>query len=163
MKRTCTLFFSLAISARLTAGAFAQVQKDGQAPDITKLPDDKYDQMVRQGKALMEATYKYIGPEVKDVGKRYAGNNLSCVACHMEAGGRKFGNPCVGKFVSFPQYRGREDAISTTEERINGCMERSMNGHKLPRDSQEMKAMMSCLKFLSTGIPSARNSRATAR
>ena len=153
MKRTNKLIIALAISAGLTAGAFAQGQKDWQAPDITKLPDDKYGQMVRQGKALMEQTYKHIGPEVNDVNKRYAGNNLSCAACLMEAGGRKFGNPWVGTFVSFPQYRGREDAISTTEERINGCMERSMNGRKLPLDSEEMKAMMTYLQFLSTGIP----------
>ena len=153
MKRISTLFFGLAISAGLTSAVFAQGQKDWQAPDITKLPDDKYGQMVRQGKALMEQTYKHIGPEVKDVNKRYAGNNLACVGCHIDAGGRKFGNPWVGTFVSFPQYRGREDAISTTEERINGCMERSMNGRKLPLDSAEMKAMMAYLHFLSTGIP----------
>ena len=36
---------------------------------------------------------------------------------------------------------------------INGCMERSMNGRKLPLDGAEMKAMMSYLHFLSTGIP----------
>ena len=153
MNRSNRLFLGLAISAGLTAGAFAQGQKDWQAPDITKLPDDKYGQMARRGKVLMEATYKHIGPEVKDVKKRYAGNNLSCVACHMDAGGRKFGNPWVGTFVSFPQYRGREDAVSTTEERINGCMERSMNGRKLPLESDEMKAMMTYLQFLSTGIP----------
>lgn len=153
MKRSNTLFLGLAVSAALTAGTFAQGQKDWQAPDINKLPDDKYGQMARRGKVLMEATYKHIGPEVKDVSKRYAGNNLSCVACHMDAGGRKFGNPWVGTFVSFPQYRGREDAVSTTEERINGCMERSMNGRKLPLESEEMKAMMTYLQFLSTGIP----------
>ena len=28
----------------------------------------------------------------------------------------------VGIFASFPQYRGREDAVSTTEERIKGNM-----------------------------------------
>ncbi len=127
--------------------------KDWKAPDITKLPDDKYGQSVRQGKLLMEETYKHIGPEVKDVKKRYAGNNLACTSCHMEAGGRKFGNPWIGTFASFPQYRGREDAVSTSEERINGCMERSMNGKKLPLDSEEMKAMMAYLHFLSTGIP----------
>ena len=151
MKRISRLFFSLAISAGLTSGAFAQSQKDWQAPDITKLPDDKYGQMVRQGMALMEATYKHIGPEVKDVSKRYAGNNLACTSCHVDAGGRKFGNPWVGTFASFPQYRGREDAISTTEERINGCMERSLNGRKLPLDSVEMKAMTSYLHFLDGG------------
>ncbi len=153
MKRTHRLIIGLIIGAGLNAGAVAQGQKDWQAPDIGKLPDDRYGQMVREGKALMEQTYKHIGPEVKDVSKRYSGNNLACVSCHIDAGGRKFGNPWVGTFVSFPQYRGREDAISTTEERINGCMERSMNGRKLPLDSQEMKAMMSYLQFLSTGIP----------
>ena len=170
MKQSSRLFLGLAMGAGLTAGVFAQsplgsagvapapapvlqAQKDWQAPDISKLPDDKYGQMVRHGKALMEETYKHIGPEVKDVNKRYAGNNLACVSCHIDAGGRKFGNPWVGTFVSFPQYRGREDAISTTEERVNGCMERSMNGKKLPLDSAEMKAMMTYLQFLSTGIP----------
>ena len=167
MKNTKKLIMGLAIGAGLTAGAVAQSPatpaapsaaaapgaKDWQAPDISKLPDDKYGQMVRLGKSLMEETYKHIGPEVKDVNKRYAGNNLGCTACHIEAGGRKFGNPWVGTFVSFPQYRGREDAVSTTEERVNGCMERSMNGRKLPLDSEEMKAMVTYLHFLSTGIP----------
>ena len=180
MKHTHRLIMGLAIATALSAGAFAQspapvaapaapaapaasaasspsaaapIQKDWQAPDISKLPDDKYGQSVRQGKALMEQTYKHIGPEVKDASKRYAGNNLACTSCHMDAGGRKFGNPWVGTFVSFPQYRGREDAVSTTEERVNGCMERSMNGKKLPLDSAEMKAIMSYLHFLSTGLP----------
>jgi len=147
------VFIGLALGAALCAGAVAQIAQDWKAPDISKLPNDPYGQQVRQGKALMEQTYKHIGPEVKDVGKRYAGNNLACVSCHMESGGRKFGNPWVGTFVSFPQYRGREDAVSTTEERINGCMERSMNGRKLPFDSAEMKAMMSYLHFLSTDLP----------
>ena len=153
MKLINRIVIGVAIGTGSTGAAFAQGQTDWQAPDIGKLPDDKYGQMVRQGKALMEQTYKYLGPEVKDANKRFSGNNLSCVSCHMEAGGRKFGNPWVGTFVSFPQYRGREDAVSTTEERINGCMERSMNGRKLPLDSAEMKAMMSYLHFLSTGIP----------
>ena len=153
MKQINRIIIGLAIGTGWTVVALAQGQKDWQAPDIGKLPDDKYGQMVRQGKSLMEQTYKHIGPEVKDASKRFSGNNLACVSCHMDAGSRKFGNPWVGTFVSFPQYRGREDAVSTTEERINGCMERSMNGRKLPLDSEEMKAMLSYLHFLSTGIP----------
>jgi len=153
MKQINRIIIGLAIGTGWTVVALAQGQKDWQAPDIGKLPDDKYGQMVRQGKALMEQTYKHIGPEVKDASKRFSGNNLACVSCHMDAGSRKFGNPWVGTFVSFPQYRGREDAVSTTEERINGCMERSMNGRKLPLESAEMKAMLSYLHFLSTGIP----------
>jgi thiosulfate dehydrogenase len=153
MKLAKEVFIGLAVCAGLSAGALAQGTKDWQVPDINKLADDKYGQLVRQGKALMEQTYLHLGPEAVDTGKRYAGNNLACVSCHIDAGGRKFGNPWVGTFGSFPQYRGREDAVSTTEERINGCMERSMNGRKLPLDGAEMKAMMAYLHFLSTGIP----------
>jgi thiosulfate dehydrogenase len=152
MTRTSAFILGLAMGAAMTTPACAQAQKDWQAPDIDKLADDSFGKSVRHGKALMEQTYKHIGPEVKDVKQRYAGNNLACVSCHVDAGGRKFGNPWVGTFVSFPQYRGREDAISTTEERINGCMERSMNGRPLPLNGTEMKAMLSYLKFLSTGI-----------
>jgi thiosulfate dehydrogenase len=39
------------------------------------------------------------------------------------------------------------------EERINGCMERSMNGRALPFESREMKAFSSYLRWLSTGAP----------
>lgn len=153
MKLTDKVLIGVALGLTLTGGAGAQAISDWKAPDINKLPNDKYGQTVRQGKALLEQTYKFIGPEVADPAKRYAGNNLACVTCHVDAGGRKFGNPWVGTFVSFPQYRGREDAISTTEERINGCMERSMNGRKLPLDSPEMKAMVAYMHFLSTNIP----------
>ena len=66
LTQTNRLIIGLAIGAGLTAGAVAQAQKDWQAPDIGKLPDDKYGQMVRQGKTLMEQTYKHLGPEVKD-------------------------------------------------------------------------------------------------
>lgn len=153
MKTTSKALIGLVIGHTFIAGALAQAQDGWRAPDIEKLPNDKYGQMVRHGKLLMEQTYKYLGPEVADVSKRHAGNNLACVSCHVDAGARKFGNPWVGTFASFPQYRGREDAISTTEERINGCMERSMNGRKLPADSGEMKAMVTYLHFLSREIP----------
>jgi thiosulfate dehydrogenase len=59
----------------------------------------------------------------------------------------------VGVFADFPQYRAREGRVGTIEDRINGCMTRSMNGRELPLDGPEMKAIVAYLKFLSTGIP----------
>lgn len=149
MKTTRRTLLGLVVGMAITEGALAQA--DWKAPDIDKLPNDKYGQMVRQGKLLMDQTYKYLGPEAKDPARRYAGNNLACVSCHVDSGMRKFGNPWVGTYVGFPQYRGREDTVSTIEERINGCMERSMNGRKLPLDGDDMKAMVTYLHFLSTG------------
>jgi thiosulfate dehydrogenase len=122
-------------------------------PDIEKLPDNKYGRLVRLGRQLVERTYQHIGPEAGDPAKRYAGNNLACASCHIDAGTKRFGNPFVGTFADYPQYRPREDDIQTVEDRINGCMERSMNGKPLPLDSREMKAMTAYMKFMSTGVP----------
>lgn len=63
MNKTRRVIIALVIGAGSSVGAAAQGQKDWQAPDIGKLPDDKYGQIVRQGKALMEQTYKHTsGP-----------------------------------------------------------------------------------------------------
>lgn len=124
-----------------------------RVPDPASLPDDKYGKLVREGKALVERTFATLGPEVADPAKRYAGNNLACASCHLDGGSKKFGNGFVGTFADYPQYRPREDAVQTIEERINGCLERSMNGRPLPVDSREMKAMTAYMKFMSSGVP----------
>jgi thiosulfate dehydrogenase len=122
-------------------------------PDIDRLPNDAWGKAVRLGRDLTNMTYAYIGPEVADKAKRFAGNNLSCQSCHLIAGTKKFGLPYVGVFADFPQYRAREGEVGTLEDRINGCMTRSLNGRILPIDSSEMKAFVAYIKFLSTGRP----------
>jgi len=122
-------------------------------PNPNELPDDPWGRAVRLGRDLTVATYAHIGPEVADPAKRYAGNNLSCQSCHLDAGTKQFGLPFVGVFGDFPQYRPREGAVGTIEGRVNGCMARSMNGKPLPLDSAEMKAFVAYIKFVSTGRP----------
>lgn len=122
------------------------------APSVDNLPDDDYGKLARYGHELSTRTYAYIGPEVKSKKMRYAGNNLACTSCHQEHATKPFAMPWVGVTATFPQYRGREDAVSTVEERVNGCMERSMNGKPLPLDSLEMKAFVTYIHFLSRGI-----------
>src|SRR5262249_11204723 len=61
--------------------------------------------------------------------------------------------PLIGIWGQFPQYRGREGGVVTLEDRINGCLERSMNGRPMPLDSAEMKAFLTYFKWLSTGVP----------
>src|SRR4051812_8087429 len=60
-------------------------------PEVGALPDDTYARLVRRGRELITATYAHIGPEVADTAKRYAGNNLACRNCHLEAGTKRFG------------------------------------------------------------------------
>ena len=126
---------------------------DRPQPDISTLPDDEYGRLARYGHELSTRTFAHIGPEVKDKKMRYAGNNLACTSCHEENASKPYAMPWVGVTATFPQYRGREDDLSTVEERVNGCMQRSMAGKPLPLDSREMKAYVTYIHFLSTGIP----------
>lgn len=126
---------------------------DRPVPDLASLADDEYGRLARYGHALASRTFTYIGPEVDNRKMRFAGNNLACTSCHQESATKPFAMPWIGVTATFPQYRGREDDISTVEERINGCLERSMNGKALALDSREMKAFTTYIHFLSRGIP----------
>jgi thiosulfate dehydrogenase len=143
-------------AASLTAPAAEAPSVDLAAwppPEIGAVGDDPFGRLVRYGRMLMVDTPSQIGPAAADPAKRYAGNNLTCQNCHLAAGTRPYAIPLTGVWGQFPQYRGREGGVGTLEERINGCMERSMNGRALPPDSVEMKAFLAYAKWLSTGIP----------
>jgi thiosulfate dehydrogenase len=122
-------------------------------PNVGALPDDGDGRLVRRGRDLVTATYAYIGPEVRDRSKRYAGNNLACGNCHLEAGTKRFGLPVFGLYDAFPRYSARAGAVITIEERVNSCMTRSMNGRSIPNDAPEMAAFVAYIRFLSSGVP----------
>src|SRR6202011_3531696 len=122
-------------------------------PGIAMVGDDPFGKLVKYGHALFAETANEIGPTVSDPKMRFAGNNLACQNCHLQAGSQPYAMPLIGIWGQFPQYRAREGAVDTLEDRINGCMERSMNGRALPLESHEMKAFSSYMRWLSTGIP----------
>lgn len=129
------------------------VVKDWVKPDESMIPNNLFGNTVRYGKALVSETYKYIGPEVADKNMRYAGNNYACASCHQEAGTKKWSAPFMATFGNFPQYRNRDETIGSIEGRVNGCMERSMNGRALPEDGKEMRAIVTYMHWLAQGIP----------
>ncbi len=122
-------------------------------PDIATVGDDAFGKLVKYGYALMTDTARTIGPGAADASLHYSGNNLTCQSCHLKAGTQPYAMPLTGVWGQFPQYRGREGEIGTLEDRINGCMERSMNGRALPLGSREMKGYLAYMKWLSTGVP----------
>lgn len=117
-----------------------------------KLPNSPYTQAVILGNKILNYTTNYIGPQAKNPKNRYAGNNLSCSSCHANAGTIKNQSGFVGIYARFPQYNARADKIITLEDRINGCMERSMNGKRLPNNSPQMKAILAYMHYISQGI-----------
>lgn len=146
--------FDVAELAKRSDRGFVPVTvKDWQAPDEKNIPNNLFGDTVRYGKALVSETYKYIGPEVADKKMRYAGNNFACASCHQEAGTKKWSGPFMSTYANFPQYRNRDETIGSIEGRVNGCMERSMNGKALPEDGKEMRAIVTYMYWLGQGIP----------
>jgi thiosulfate dehydrogenase len=141
-------------AAVAAAGTPARSQSDAvwSLPEIGALPRDAHGLQVRMGRDLVTATYAYIGPNVTDEAKRYAGNNLACSNCHLQAGTKKFGLPLFGLYDDFPQYSARSGGEISIEDRIKSCMTRSMNGRPLPADAPEMQAIVAYIKFLSSGV-----------
>lgn len=149
------LLFPIAFVAAFAAAplpAHAQTAPVWTVPEMGALPRDAHGLQVREGRDLITATYKYIGPNVPDAAKRYAGNNLACGNCHLMAGTKKFGIPLFGLFGDFPQYSARSGRDISLEDRINACMTRSMNGRAMPDDAPEMQAIVAYIKFLSSGV-----------
>jgi len=144
---------SMVFCALLAAAAVAQKQDQKNdktsppvwtVPDINALPDDAAGRLVRHGRDLITMTDAYIGPHAADRDTRFAGNNLACGNCHLEAGTKKFGLPIFGLASDFPRYSARTGADISIEER--------MNGRPLPVQSPDMQALAAYVKFLSSGV-----------
>jgi thiosulfate dehydrogenase len=121
-------------------------------PDIDTLPDDERGRLIRSGRRLVTETYALVGPLVADPAKRYAGNNLACSNCHLDAGTKKFGLPIYGLYGEFPHYSARAGKDVSLEDRLNSCMTRSLNGKPLPIDGAEMLAFVAYIRFLAFGL-----------
>lgn len=83
----------------------------------------------------------------------YVGDKISCTNCHFAAGdslgGRNNGISLVGVTAVYPHYSSRDKKTISLADRVNNCFMRSMNGHSLPVDSQEMKDILNYLAWIS--------------
>ncbi len=110
--------------------------------------------LIQYGYDLITKTPELIGPLAEEK-MQFAGNHLTCKSCHLKAGTKPGAGSFVGVSNRFPQFRGRENKIGTLEERIQGCMERSMNGTALPEGGLEIQGMIAYMKWLSEDVPDA--------
>lgn len=108
---------------------------------------------VAYGRDLLAKTSSLIGPDAADPAMRFSGNGLDCASCHINAGTQPFGLSLAASARTFPKYIGRENESRTLAQRIDGCMERSMNGHVLPAGGREMTAMLAYLGSLAPPAP----------
>ncbi len=158
-----SIFLSILVSfltvATVTIISYPEIlmSKKSQAwkvPDLENdLPEGPDGQLIKYGFLLATETSKWMGPQVKNPANRFSGNNLACKNCHLQAGTQKGSASWIGVPHRFPQFRDRENKVGRIEDRVNGCMERSMNGRKLPDDSKQMEAIIAYMNWISKGLP----------
>ena len=121
--------------------------------DLSKLPDTEQNRMIKLGQELLVHTSEYLGPEMADPSKRYAGTNMSCGSCHRAAATMPYAAPLIGTYSVYPQFQPRFGKNVTLESRINLCFTHSLSGRAIPEDSKEMKALAAYIEYLSRGVP----------
>ncbi|MDN3450625.1 c-type cytochrome [Planococcus sp. APC 3906] len=123
-------------------------------PSIEEVPDGPEKEAILRGHELVNNTSEVLRSEAASVEDgETAVNALSCSSCHAGAGLEEDSSSLVGMTAVYPEYISRSDQIVTIEERINGCMVRSMNGEPFAEDDEDLDAMVAYLQYISEGVP----------
>jgi cytochrome c peroxidase len=122
-------------------------------PKMGTIPADAQGDLIRYGHQLVSRSQALLGSRAKSPGMVYLNSTLACVNCHQEDGTKMFGIPWMGVTLRYPHFGSRSNSEVTLEDRVNGCMKRSMNGRALPKDSHEMRAIIAYLSWLGTDLP----------
>ena len=145
---------TLVVAGVVFAASVSSAQNQGRpvdrtvplhAPDEKTIPTGPVGTAIRYGKKVLTETQTYAKP--------YVGNGLNCTSCHLDGGRRAYASPWVGLWGMFPEYRSRNAQVNALQDRVNDCFERSMNGRPLPYNSDEMRAILAYVWWLSRDVP----------
>ena len=126
-------------------------------PDESTIPNNADGDMIRYGKEVLTNTYATIGGGSEFM-PPISGNRLACSNCHMDDGTAAYAGPwsvVALKYADPGIYSSRTNEYRNRERRINGCMQRSMNGIPLPEESHEMKSIIAYWEWLASGMQTA--------
>ena len=127
---------TIAIGGLVVAGA---IVLENRTPEAAVVADIEATE--EYGRRLLRNTAQYLGPDHPDPEMRYSGTRMACASCHLEIGTNPGTLSLLPSAPKYPRMSGRDGGVRDLRDRINGCMQRSMNGLPLPRDSVEMMAM----------------------
>ncbi len=114
-------------------------------PPESAIPESPLGDIIRFGKDVFVNTQKYA--------KKYVGNGLNCVDCHLDAGRKAGSAPLWAAYVAYPAFRDKTKQVNTFVERLDGCFRYSMNGTMPPLDSEVITALTAYSFWLATGAP----------
>jgi len=122
-----------------------------EAPDPFLAETDAEAKLIAYGRDLIAHTQDYFGEN--GLVRPASINALNCQNCHLDAGGKPFGNNYFAVASTYPQMRARSGVLETIPKRVNDCFVRSLNGQPLDTTSREMRAIVAYMGWLGTNVP----------
>ncbi len=120
-----------------------------KAPDTSTIPKGKTGELIRYGRELIVHTAQYLGPKGSVA---QITNGMNCQNCHLDAGGRMFGNAYVAFVSSYPKMSSRSGKVEPATQRITDCFERSLAGTAPAVSSKEMQAIMAYMAWIGKDV-----------
>ena len=136
----CIAIGAISVAATLAFGRVSISSRGAAPPPVSSTEE--------YGRRLITQTQEYLGPDAADPKMRNMYSRLACASCHIGAGVEPGNLSLATAFTKYPRTSPRSGGNETIQDRINGCMMRSMNGRALPENSPEMTAMVAYLRFL---------------
>ena len=112
--------------------------------------DSDSGRLIKYGRQLITNTSYYLGPKGNVA---QITNGLNCQNCHLDAGTIPFGNNFGKVYATYPQFKARNNKMVSIYDRINGCLQRSLDGKPMDSSTREMKAMYAYFKWVGQDVP----------
>ena len=84
---------------------------------------------------------------------QYAGNDLRCANCHLDAGRTAGAAPLWAAFGNFPVWRDKNKRMNSFEKRVQDCFIYSINGTPPPLGGEVLLAVSAYAGWLAQGQP----------
>jgi thiosulfate dehydrogenase len=146
-----TLIYSSCNQNSTTQNNSANAKADSvwHSPDTSTWATEPNATQLRYGRELIANTSHYLGPKGTVA---QLSNGMNCQNCHQQAGTKTFGNNYGAVAATYPTFRPRSGRVENIKERINECLERSMNGKGLDTNSKETQAIAAYINWVGKGI-----------
>lgn len=142
--RSSLLAVAALVALAACSSALAQ-QQSAPVYDPKALPSGQLGASIALGHDILMDPQKYLPKNVTA--------DMSCAACHLNAGTVARGGTFVGTYARFPQWNKRSGRVITLQDRLAECFLYSMNGTPPAYTSKEMTAMVAYIAYLSRNVP----------
>jgi thiosulfate dehydrogenase len=127
-----------------------KVDSTWHAPDTTSLSNNPDVESIRYGKNIIANTSFYLGPKGTIA---HVSNGMNCQNCHLLAGTFPFGYNFGAVASTYSKFRPRSGTIENIYERVNDCLQRSLNGKAIDTNGREMRAMAAYITWAGKDVP----------